>query len=244
MITAIEELSLNAWPAHQTLLLDGWIIRLADGYTRRANSVNPIYPSSRDLDEKIGFCEAVYRQKKLEVVFKMTPAACPANLDERLESQGYRKDFPTSVQTLELVNADVRPARDVELSEELPDEWLNGFCRMSAVDKSRRESLQHILLDIVPQHCFAALRRDGKIIACGLGVLQSEFIGLFDIVTDEAFRGRGYGSQLVESLLAWAKRNGARRSYLQVMLDNPPALRVYSKIGYTEIYRYWYRIKK
>jgi hypothetical protein len=29
----IEELTMNAWPSLQTILLDGWIIRMAGGYT-------------------------------------------------------------------------------------------------------------------------------------------------------------------------------------------------------------------
>jgi hypothetical protein len=39
----IEELSMNAWPSIQTVLLDGWILRMSNGYTKRANSVNPLY---------------------------------------------------------------------------------------------------------------------------------------------------------------------------------------------------------
>jgi ribosomal protein S18 acetylase RimI-like enzyme len=87
------------------------------------------------------------------------------------------------------------------------------------------------------------LKFEDQIIACGLGVLQSGYIGLFDIVTDRDFRSRGYGQQLVKSILTWGKQNGAQKAYLQVVLDNAPALHLYSKIGFTEMYRYWYRIK-
>jgi ribosomal protein S18 acetylase RimI-like enzyme len=75
-----------------------------------------------------------------------------------------------------------------------------------------------------------------------MGVLQGQFVGLFDIVTDADFRRQGFGKQLMLSLLAWGKRNGAHTAYLQVMLNNEPALRLYSGFGFKEIYPYWYRI--
>ena len=239
----MEELSLNAWPAHQTLLYDGWVLRFADGYTKRANSINPLYPSTIDLVEKIAFCESIYQERKLGVVYKLTSASRPGDLDETLSERGYGKDSPTSVQVLELGSGDVWLARNTDLIESLSDQWLDSFCRMSAVDDRRRGALQRILLNILPHHCFASLMMDGKVIAAGLGVLQAGYIGLFDIVVDPKFRSRGYGQQIVESILYWGKRNGAQYSYLQVMLNNPPALHLYSKIGYTERYQYWYRIR-
>ena len=90
MTRTIEELSMNAWPAMQTMLYDGWVLRAADGYTKRANSVYPLYPSEINLDEKIRFCELFYRDLGLPAVFKMTEASTPANLDARLDVLGYR----------------------------------------------------------------------------------------------------------------------------------------------------------
>ena len=72
MIRKIEELSMNAWPSLQTKLYDGWVLRFSDGYTRRANSVNPIYESKIVLDEKIDFCEKEYEQRNLPTLFKLT----------------------------------------------------------------------------------------------------------------------------------------------------------------------------
>ncbi|MFT3895898.1 MAG: GNAT family N-acetyltransferase [Anaerolineales bacterium] len=244
MITTIEELSLNAWAALQTMLYDGWVIRFANGYTKRANSVNPIYPSSMGLDEKLQFCESLYRKKGLPVVFKLTPDIYPRDLDKRLEERGYRKDSPTSVQTADIEFLHLQATSEIKIQESLPDEWLDSFRAMSAVSGQHRETLRKILTNIIPRHCFVSLTSGNKIVACGVGVLQSGYIGLFDIVTDPDFRRHGYGQQVVQSILMWGKENGAAMAYLQVMLNNPPALRLYEKLGFLEQYQYWYRVRE
>ena len=61
---------MNAWPSLQTVLYDGWVIRVSGGYTKRANSICPIYPSVLDLDEKLRYCEELYTSMRLPVVFK------------------------------------------------------------------------------------------------------------------------------------------------------------------------------
>src|SRR5947208_1902118 len=102
MIRFVEELALNAWPCLQTIYYDGWLLRFADGYTRRANSVNPLYTSSIDLGAKIRYCEETYRSRGRDTVFKLTSAAQPENLDSILAEHGYREEALTSVQTLDL----------------------------------------------------------------------------------------------------------------------------------------------
>jgi N-acetylglutamate synthase len=243
MITTLEEISLNAWPSLQTVLYDGWVIRLSNGYTKRANSVSPLYFSTIDLDQKIDFCESIYQEKKQVTVFKMTSAVYPGNLDEDLAARGYFKDSPTSVQTLPLESLDEQVFPGICLGEDLSEEWLDNISRMNSISGRNRESLGQILSNIIPRHCFISLKSDGKIVASGLGVLQSGFVGLFDIVTQDTYRNQGCGHKIVQSILAWGKQNGAKKAYLQVMLNNPPALRLYSKIGFLEEYQYWYRIQ-
>lgn len=57
-------------------------------------------------------------------------------------------------------------------------------------------------------------------------------------------RKKGYGTQLVASMLQQAQQNGATHAYLQVMKENVPARRLYAKLGFQELYDYWYRVPR
>src|SRR5262249_36052759 len=132
MILALEELSLNAWPALQSVVYDGWLLRFAAGYTRRANSVQALYPSTGEVGAKIRYCEAVYQARGQNTVFKLTPAAQPAGLDAALAASGYRTEAPSSVQTLALADLESPPfAGTVSMADQASDGWLDAFCRLS-----------------------------------------------------------------------------------------------------------------
>ena len=243
MIRTVEELSMNAWPAIHILHYDGWVLRSANGYTKRANSVYPLYATEIDVNEKLDFCESFYRTRSLPAVFKMTVSSTPADLDARLEERGYRKDSPTSVQTLDLRMHKPAETGNVELTSEDSDAWHVAFALMNNVNPDRRATHEHILRAILPDKCYASIGMDGRIISCGLGVLQAGYLGIFDVVIDPDHRGQGNGTRLMETLLAWGAQQGAHTAYLQVMCNNEPALRLYEKLRFQEKYQYWYRIK-
>ena len=73
LAVCVEEASLNAWPALQQLLCDGWIMRFSRGYTRRANSVNALYSSRFSVEGKVERAKCEYTQRGLPVVFRLTP---------------------------------------------------------------------------------------------------------------------------------------------------------------------------
>jgi ribosomal protein S18 acetylase RimI-like enzyme len=93
------------------------------------------------------------------------------------------------------------------------------------------------------RHGYFTLYQDNGPVACGLGVIQNEYIGLYDIVTDMNHRRNGFGMQLLLNILHWGISVGAKYSFLQVVQQNDAAISLYSKLGYKEIYKYWYRVK-
>jgi hypothetical protein len=80
----LEELTLDAWPPLQTLLYDGWLLGFSGGYTRRANSVQPLYPSTLPLSDKIATCEAMFADRGLPIAFKVTSGSADPDLDATL----------------------------------------------------------------------------------------------------------------------------------------------------------------
>ena len=239
----LEELTLNAWPAPQRILFDGWVLNFARGYTRRANSIWPLYPSSLPLGAKIEACEAIYAARSQPVIFKLTSQSVHAELDAELARRGYLAEAETSVQTAAL---DGQPATDdaaVRLTTDLQDGWLDDFGRLSGTSAHVRPAMASLLATIAPDHVFASLAagHDQGAAGVGLAVAERGSVGLFDIVVDAAVRNQGLGRRIVSALLDWGRTRGAERAYLAVVSDNQPARHLYARLGFAEVYTYWYR---
>ncbi len=240
-IRALETFYFKAWEAFETIDYDGWHLHFADGYTRRANSINPIYGSSLPLDEKITHCITEFTRREIAPVFKLTDAAIPNDLDAQLDQRGYTKGTIVSIQT-----ADMRPRpfawSDLAVSNNtLTDAWLDDFCRLNIVDEKQLSPMRRLLHGITLETCYLRLIDGRETVAVGLGVCDGHHVGLFDIVTAMTHRRKGHGYALVESLLHWGKSLGATTGTLQVVHDNTPALTLYDRFGFEEAYTYWYR---
>jgi len=242
----VEEASLNAWPSLNTYLFDGWLARFANGYTKRANSITPLYPGMMDVDAKIDACEKLYRGQNLPPVFRL-PAFVDENgvVDGRFAARGYNKIDTTSVQTLDLSFCFALPSERAYIlpSRSGMESWLGSFHQLSGDNPHRAdaETHQQMLNNIIGEKCFMVLIVEDEVVACGLAVATDGYVGIFDAIVAEEHRRKGYGTELIESLLDWAVNQYARHAYLQVMVSNKPAINLYAKLKFTELYRYWYR---
>ncbi|MBC8061055.1 MAG: GNAT family N-acetyltransferase [Clostridiaceae bacterium] len=241
-IRKLEELSMNAWPSLQTKLYDGWVLRFSEGYTRRGNSVSPIYESTILLDEKIDFCEKEYGLQSLPTLFKLTTESNPNGIDERLQERGYIKENETSLRVLALSQDFNYECLDVVVKDQFSDEWLRGLFSCSNISEEQVQvTARRILGNILGPVIYLSKQVDGKIVGCGYGAIEGDYIGIFDIVVDKDFRGNGYGRDIMNGILKTAQQKNVTTAYLQVSAGNIPAEKLYDKIGFKEVYRYWYR---
>jgi ribosomal protein S18 acetylase RimI-like enzyme len=242
-ILMYEELSMNKHPALQTQFYDGWVLRFANGYTKRANSINPLYSSVLDLQTKISECEKRYAMYNLPAIYKLTDAADP-NLDKLLAEQGYTvTDDPSFVMEMDLQSRKFSMG-DCELTQKIDGAWLDSYFTFSEyTDKVKMMTARQIFENTKNVLIFGRIVKFGVPVGFGVAVIERGFVGFLDIVVDKMQRGKGYGLELCESLLSASKDHGAYMAYLQVVQNNHAAVNLYTKIGYKTIYPYWYRVK-
>lgn len=243
-IRQLEENLFRAWPALETRYYDGWVLRFARGFTRRSNSVNPLYTSSLELDRKINFCEALYFERHLDIHFKLTDAANPSELDSVLETRQYHRVDEVRVLECDLSAISPTKSKWAYIMPSYTESWLDDTFRLTKIDMKHMVTFNDMLKRLLLKAGFLQLIIDNQTVGVGMGVVDGALVTLFQIGVDESLRGRGLGRAVVNSLLYWGKSQGAKNAVIQVTLDNVVASHLYESVGFKELYCYWYRSLK
>jgi ribosomal protein S18 acetylase RimI-like enzyme len=239
-VRAFEERAFNAWPARQTVLNNGWIFRLSEGFTKRANSANAAQPGAAFTGVRAA-AEALYERQGLPTVFRISPLA-PPEADRELDDAGYVFFDPTQVTRATLDGAASDPSVHIACAPSAA--WLDGFAAANAVNPRQRPVHDAMVRAIAMRAAFATLHEDDKAIGFGLAVLERGAAGFYDIVVDPDRRRRGHGRTLMRALMHWAREAGAASAYLQVREQNGAARRMYAALGFEDFYRYHYRVPR
>ncbi|MBL0143887.1 MAG: GNAT family N-acetyltransferase [Betaproteobacteria bacterium] len=236
----LEELSLNSSAPPGQLLYDGWLLRFSPGKAKRARSINAIYPSRLPLAEKVAHCERVYVERGLPAIYRVSMHTDPPELEGMLAALGYESFSPTEVRAAAIDSATLA-GPDVDCPR--IEEWFDMVGDLRGSPIAHRSAhvarLAALPLEMRP----VALLEAGVPMATGLAILEDGHVGLFDVVTRESGRRRGFARTIVAALLRWGWERGARRSYLQVEEGNAPAVALYDAFGFSMAYRYWYRAR-
>jgi N-acetylglutamate synthase len=246
--TLVEETCMNAWPALKEIFYDGWLIRLANGQTRRTNSVNVIGKGSRSLVDKIAYCEDIYRAHGQPSYFRVLSLE-PTKLDAALEERGYAKEDETATLYMNFARnrpppPDVRVTLDIHEGKP-PTEWLDAHRRLSRRTPEDARAL-HAALDYlaIPAFFGEARDEDGNIASVAYGAVHERMLCLNWVVTEPAQRRRGLSRAVLCALLRRGQEAGATGACLQVVAQNAPAIAVYQSLGFScELYRYHYRVR-
>ena len=248
-ILRYEELQHNAFPALRTVMYDGWAIRFGGNFTYRVNDANPMYASTLPVQEKVAYAEELYRGSGLEkAIFKIHEGMAPEDaqlLDSVLEARGYEKDRHGRIQVCPLQDFRLWPnAPQTTIEPFMTDRWLEGFLTMNGTPEDQKAAAKEMLSSIVYPIAAASVWEDGEMIACGLGVLERGYVGLYDIYVDANHRRQGLGQDICSAIMQAGKARGCHTAYLQCLTSNTGARAMYARMGYEETYAYWFRLKR
>jgi N-acetylglutamate synthase len=233
----VEEACLNACPAIRQVLFDGWLLRFSEGSRiRRNNSINPTRMALPASQERIAFCETMYRARGRPPLFRV-PEIGAFGLDHALDPRGYGWEGESITLLADLGGARHPPDPEIVLSAQADAAWLAALSALQGQSQEERAAYARIVNLVTLPAIFASLRHEGKIVSAAFVVLQDSLAVLESVVTDRGQRGKGLARRMLTAALAAAKARGAFSACLQVQADNTPAIALYAKLGFdTELY--------
>ena len=238
---AIERAGLEAWPGIEVEWDGSWVRRAANGFSKRANSVQALDPDDdAGAEARIAAAQAWLRARGLDPVFRTTPLTGRRVL-AALDALGW--------QTVDASHLFAMPLRDFEadprgaLYAPLDPRFLEAQESLQGYDAETRRKLAALLGALrVPARGIVLYESGDVPVASALMSIADGIVVTGNVVTDPARRRQGHASAMMRTGLAWARAEGARVAALNVAADNPAGQALYRSLGYARQYDYAYRI--
>lgn len=237
---ALEDLAHRTWPCRKVEKMGDWVLREADGFTRRANSCLPLGDCGLQLEDSVAHVESWYRSRDLEPCIKITPGA-PAGLDNLLGEKNWHIATPSLVMTRKIGQESGQIPSELSASAIPDSDWLRTVSLWDGETPDKvlrhRELAQRI-------HTAGFLRwtTPEGILAVGLVAMDGMDSYLYDVVVHPERRGRGIGHAFCRAGMDWAASCGTRTMALQVLESNTVGQKLYAELGFEVHHRYHYRV--
>jgi ribosomal protein S18 acetylase RimI-like enzyme len=229
----------TAWPALHTAWDGDWLIRMSDGFTGRGNSAAPMSHDETGGTARLQRAVAAFRRQGITPTIRLSPLA-PPRMDLDLLAAGWRLHHASIVLAGSVAAAAADPA--VTITPAVSDAWMTDCVAIGGCPAEHQGTMTRMLTAMIPEVGYLHLVEDGRLAAIAIAVMTEDTVNLFDVAADPTRRRRGYGRRIVETAMAWGRARGATRALLQVAAGNDPAIALYHRLGYQEIYRYHYRV--
>jgi ribosomal protein S18 acetylase RimI-like enzyme len=236
-----EEACLNAWPGLRQVIHGDWLLRFADGMSRRANSVNPLRMDVTSIARDVAAFQELYRAQELPLIVRV-PSFLDPEVGHELERLHFTSEGETCTIHGEFAMAAVKTDTDIEVLSQASESWFSAMSKLQKHTPAQTEIYRRVIGHIALPAGFATLRKDGEIVAVAYGAVHDGLLCCESVIVDARMRGQGCGRRLMATLFAWAQGRGATGACLQVEASNVAGRALYRSIGLTtELHRYNYR---
>jgi len=213
VLRRLERLHVRAWPALETVRIEGWLWRYSGDGSQRANAVSTVEFSARSAAAAL---DALDRARGASARVHTFRAGSPPELAALLPA--YREGEATITMS-KAVGHGVGWPIDVEATGHATEEWLDVHPIGISGD---RQSANRV----PPPWVFILCRRYGRAISTALGVVDG------GLAVGRMRRDPRGAEAVLRTLEAWAARSGARPLGPQVGTGNAPARTLYRRLGF------------
>lgn len=235
-----ERAGLLAWPGIEVDWDGSWVRRAANGYTKRANSLQCLDPTDGDAaPERLAEARDWFTARGLLPVVRTTPLEAPA-LTAALDAGGWSTIDRSHLFAMALTGGDMDAnARTFDL---LDAEFLAAQKALQGHTDETMSRMRALFAAMRVPAAGVVVYRDSEPAAAGLSAVSSGMSLTGNVITSPRHRRQGLGAAMMRSLHAWAHANGATIAALNVQADNAAGQALYRSLGYSHQYDYCYRV--
>jgi N-acetylglutamate synthase len=240
-IIELERAAAMHWRGTEEEWLGDWLLRAANCFTGRANSVLPLGDPGMPLDDALAIVTGWYRDRGLPPTISVpAPLRGPSDLDDQLARRSWpARPGPALVMTADASAVPARPDVAFHVTDEPDEAWLRAhrYRGRSDLPPVRRQ-----VLTSAAAQSFVSIRADGVAIAVGRLSMAAAWAGISAVEVDAAHRRRGLGGAITSACCQTAAARGYDRVFLQVETGNEAARALYERCGFQYAHRYHYRL--
>jgi ribosomal protein S18 acetylase RimI-like enzyme len=203
------------------------------------NRIVRIRLDAGQADVRIREVAGRYEAAGVPCTWWVDPRSTPADLGERFERMGLVSEAVPAMRIESTAVPDVDLAPGVTLSWADDPDSLRAAMDLVAAGFGMPEDLAGPMADLFapavgpdsPVRTVVA-RLDGDPVAVAQGIVHGEAVGIYNVATLEAARGRGIGAAVTIAVLRAAIERGAR---LGVLESSEMGHSVYRRIGFRDV---------
>jgi GNAT superfamily N-acetyltransferase len=204
-----------------------------------------IYNAGEIKEEDLKSAVNYYRAKKIDFCVWVEEKQANNNLIKMLEKLDLKLSGTEAAMSLDLSEISAEYANDPAIRQVTS---ISGMMEFACVISENWNPPDQNILNFYKETAAEFLNSENKIIlllyykdgkpVSALEIFPSgeEVVGLYNLSTLTAFRGRGIGTRMVEQAIQLAKKSGYKKMILQASFDG---IGIYKKLGFKQQGQYY-----